>query len=263
LPDIAQGSAGRTINKSNFIFKAVSTENSKGHPLTKYYSVIFRRYDLINHLFTFGLDRKWRRLAAHECLKSSPSAIIDLCCGTGDLTLEIYERSELKAKIFGYDFNKSMLQVARKKAAKKGFIDIQFIQGDVASMPFSNGEFDCATIAFGFRNLTYENPSQQKYLAEINRVIKTGGKLVILESAVPSYALIRFFYKIYLRCFLIPIGGLISGDWKAYSYLARSSANYFNVDELKEILFLQGFDIAQKRTFLLGAASLLSAIKNR
>lgn len=239
----------------------MNKEYIQGHPLTNYYSVIYRKYDLINRMFTFGLDRKWRKRAAIECLKSFPSDIIDLCCGTGDMAIEICRLTNEKIRISGYDFSESMLKVAREKASKIGYSQINFIQGDVANMPYSDREFDCAAIAFGFRNLTYENPAAHENLKEISRIIKTGGKLVILESAVPTNKLILFFYTIYLRCFLIPLGGLISGDWKAYNYLARSSANFYTPNEIKEILNHHGFKIQFRTTFLLGAASLIAAIK--
>jgi demethylmenaquinone methyltransferase/2-methoxy-6-polyprenyl-1,4-benzoquinol methylase len=130
-------------------------------------------------------------------------------------------------------------------------------------MPFTDCEFDSITIAFGFRNLTYENPNQQKNLKEILRIIKREGKLVILESAVPSNKFILFFYNLYLHCIIIPLGGLISGDWKAYNYLARSSANYYSVAEIKEILGRYGLEANSIKTFFFSAASLISAIKSR
>lgn len=239
----------------------MSQNKIQGHPLANYYSVIYRKYDLVNHLFTFGMDRKWRKMAAIECLKSTPEKIIDLCCGTGDMTLEILKRAGMKAKVSGYDFNDSMLQVARQKTKNKGYEGVEFIQGDVAQMPFGEGEFDSITIAFGFRNLTFENPHQQKYIVEMTRILKKGGKLVIVESAVPSNKFILFFYNFYLHCILIPLGGLISGDWKAYGYLARSSANYYNSNEIEELLVQFGFEVNSIRTFFFGAANLISAIK--
>jgi demethylmenaquinone methyltransferase/2-methoxy-6-polyprenyl-1,4-benzoquinol methylase len=99
----------------------MNKKNNQGHPLAFYYSIIYRKYDLINHLFTFGMDRKWRKMAAIECLKSNPERIIDLCCGTGDMTLELMKQAGNNANVRGYDFNDSMLQVAKQKAKKRGY----------------------------------------------------------------------------------------------------------------------------------------------
>jgi demethylmenaquinone methyltransferase/2-methoxy-6-polyprenyl-1,4-benzoquinol methylase len=234
-----------------------------GHPLNNFYSKIYRRYDRINRIFTFGLDKKWRKISVRECFKSSPKNIIDLCCGTGDMTVEIAKQSESNTVIYGYDFNDKMLMVADEKLRKLGYKEIKLLQGDVAAMPFQNGEFECATIAFGFRNLTFENPTSDRNVLEISRIIKMKGRLVILESSVPSNKFIRFFYVFYLKLFLMPIGGLISGDWKAYKYLAYSSANYYTFEQIKNILLTTGFEVECKCSFFYGAASMISAIKTR
>ncbi len=231
------------------------------HPLTHYYSAIYRRYDLINKLFTWGMDRRWRRITAAECMKSKPARIIDLCCGTGDMTIELLKQAGSNVEVVGYDFNDLMLQIARNKANRKGYSRVDFIRGNVGNLPFHDGEFDSVTIAFGFRNLTYENPDQDKNLSEISRILKKGGKLLIVESAVPSNKIALFFYIAYLRCFLIPLGGLISGSLNAYRYLAQSSVNYYSHNEIKEMLYRYGFERVSYRKFFLGASNLISAVK--
>lgn len=232
----------------------------KNFPLQRYYSRIYRRYDLVNRLFTWGMDVKWRRIAARTCLRDGPERIIDLCCGTGDLALELKKQAGNDLRVTGYDFSEEMLDQARKKAAAR-FSNLDFIQGDASDMPFRKEEFDALTIGFGFRNLTYRNENAPKHLAEISRIMKKRGRLYILESAVPSGKLIRFFYNLYLRMILIPLGGLVSGQWKAYRYLALSSANYYKVEELERLLADYGFRMVSTRTFFMGAANLLVAEK--
>jgi demethylmenaquinone methyltransferase/2-methoxy-6-polyprenyl-1,4-benzoquinol methylase len=124
-------------------------------------------------------------------------------------------------------------------------------------MPFADNRFDCITIGFGFRNLIYDNPLSSVHISEMNRVLKKGGKLFILESGIPENRLIRFFYNCYLYMVLIPIGYILSGDHKAYRYLAQSSANFFTANEVLRLLSENGFASVSRKLFFIGAASLI------
>jgi demethylmenaquinone methyltransferase/2-methoxy-6-polyprenyl-1,4-benzoquinol methylase len=230
------------------------------HPLQTYYSRIYNSYDLVNRLFTFGLDKKWRGETVKECLAARPSKILDLCCGTGDIALLLCENDHSETLITGYDLNPEMLEMGRKKASDRN-LPVEFIRGDAASMPFTNETFDCITIGFGFRNLTWENQARDKHIHEINRVLKPGGKVFILESARPQNKVIGFFYSLYLKSVLVPLGGILSGNWNAYRYLAGSSAGFYRFSELKEILKQFGFNLALRKKFLFGSVNLLIATK--
>jgi demethylmenaquinone methyltransferase/2-methoxy-6-polyprenyl-1,4-benzoquinol methylase len=233
----------------------------KGYPLNEFYSRIYKRYDLINRLFTLGNDQKWRKIASDICLKNHPKKVLDLCCGTGDLAISLYKKSHGTIEVIGCDFNLNMLGKAEYKAKKLKLKKIKFIQGDAAELPFSDGHFNAVTIGFGIRNLTFENPKSSVYLMEINRVLKKEGRLIILESSVPENKFVKFFYEIYLNYILIPMGGLISGTWDAYRYLAHSSSNYFNFGLLKEILEKEEFTLLNHRKFLFGATNIVVFIK--
>jgi demethylmenaquinone methyltransferase/2-methoxy-6-polyprenyl-1,4-benzoquinol methylase len=237
----------------------MNQQQNNSHPLDQYYSKIYRNYDLVNRLFTLGNDKKWRNQTAIECLKNNPIDIIDLCCGTGDICIVLSGKANSKIRITGFDLNQQMLEMARTKS--KNILNIKFTQGDVADMPFNDESFDAMTIGFGFRNLTFENNKTEIHLKEMNRILRKGARLHILESSVPSNKLIRSFYKFYLSVILIPLGALISGNWKAYSYLARSSANFFNVQEVNEILMKYGFEVLKVKTFFFGASNLITAVK--
>ena len=230
------------------------------HPLQNYYSRIYRTYDLVNALFTFGMDKKWRKITVSHCLSSNPSKVLDLCCGTGDMAIAVAVNSRKGTRVTGYDLNPEMLEAAVKKALHKQ-VDVTFIRGDVADLPFSSNEFDGITIGFGFRNLTWQNPGRSRHISEISRVLRTGGKLLILESARPENPVIRFFYSLYLKAVLVPIGGLISGDWNAYRYLAGSSAGFYEFGELKTMLAEHGLELRIHSKFLFGSVNLLEAIK--
>ena len=230
--------------------------------MNEYYSRIYRRYDLVNRLFTLGNDMKWRKITARRCLEFQPESVIDLCCGTGDITLLLRKWAPQNVTITGFDFNEKMLSRANEKTEKKQLQGIRFIQGDVASMPFEDGTFDCMTIGFGFRNLTFENAHMGLHMKEVSKIIKKGGYVLVLESSVPRYTFIRFFYNIYLKFFMVPLGAIITGDTKMFKYLARSSANFYTVPELTKIWNEYGFSLESVRTFFLGSANLIILRKN-
>lgn len=232
------------------------TEKKK-YNLNKFYSKIYRRYDLINMLFTLGLDKMWRRYTIEKCLEETPETVLDLCCGTGDLAISLAKSAKANISITGYDMNTSMLKQANHKTERAKLSKIEFVQGDAAQMPFETNSFDRITIGFGFRNLTFENPNKDKHISEMYRVLKPGGSLLILESGVPENRIIRLFYKIYLYLILVPLGGIISGDFKAYWYLAHSSLKFFSLSEIDTMLIEQGFSKSTNKSFLFGSANLI------
>ena len=238
----------------------ISTEIKQNYPLKEYYKEIYQRYDLVNRVFTFGQDRKWRSFAVEACLENKPKRILDLCTGTGDLILEIGEKASNSPHLVGYDFSSEMLSLAVEKAKSNENLP-DFIEGNVAEMPFENNYFDTAGISFGIRNLVYENSDAKKHLSEIHRVIRPGGNFVILESSKPGNMLWRIVNGIYLRLILPYLGGAISGNLKAYRYLGKSSRNYYTQQEMSDILQAAGFRVVKKRALFLGSVMLLVAEK--
>lgn len=237
----------------------------KDYPLKDYYSHIYPSYDRVNRIFTFGRDVGWRRKAAAACLQSAPRRILDVCTGTGDWILEIARQAEGEVSLTGYDYNSDMLKEARRKlddlSGREKLHEVQFVEGDVRSMPFNEGHFDAAGITFGIRNLLYENSYADQHLAEISRVIRTGGHLVILESSKPANRVWRLINILYLQCILPYLGGAISGNLKAYRYLARSSKNYYTIKEMGSILEDAGFRIRSSQPLFLGSVMLVIAEK--
>jgi demethylmenaquinone methyltransferase/2-methoxy-6-polyprenyl-1,4-benzoquinol methylase len=236
-------------------------EKQKGYNLDKFYSKIYKRYDLINKLFTFGLDRKWRRVTIEECLKGNPENVLDVCCGTGDLTTSVAIKSNQKVSVTGFDMNEAMLSAAQDKTKQKCLKNITYIRGNAAEMPFTENSFDRITIGFGFRNLTFENPDKDKHISELFRVLKPGGKILILESGVPENFFMKILYTLHLYGLLIPVGGIISHDFKAYRYLAHSSSKFYTLPELEVLLSDAGFTIFSFRRFMFGASNLIIATK--
>lgn len=231
------------------------------YPLKEFYKSIYKRYDLVNKIFTFGLDKRWRIHASKVLLNDNPQKILDLCCGTGVFTNEIAHQANPDCKITGYDFSAQMLKVANKLKQEKGHDNIEFIEGDAANMPFEKESFDAIGIAFGFRNLTYNSIKENQHITEIFRVLKTGGRLYILESGSPGNVVIRFFYTMFLFIFLVPIGGILTGDFKAYYYLAVSSRHYYSRRQMSLLLKCFGFNFVSVKKFLFGATNLYVASK--
>ncbi len=221
-----------------------------------------KRYDLINHLITFGLDKKWRQKAARECLGNGPRRILDLGCGTGDLAIDIVRRAKNYVMVYGLDFSPEMLDIARLKADTAfGKDRIAFTQSEAASLPFAKEYFDTVGISFAFRNLVYKNPIVNLHLAEIFRVLVPGGRLVVVESSQPESKFIRWWFHLYLRSYVYWIGGVLSGNKSAYRYLTESARQFYNPDEVRKLLLTYGFREVGYRSLFLGAAGIYVAIK--
>ena len=220
------------------------------------------RYDLINHLITMGLDWHWRREAAKECLAALPGRMLDLCCGTGDLVIRVAGMAKGNTELIGLDFSRPMLVIAAGKAtgigAGKG---ISFIHDDATKMSFSDNYFNCVGISFAFRNLTYKNPLASQYLSEVFRVLKQGGRFVIVESSQPRDKLIRKISHFYIGLVVPWLGYLLSGDRVAYKYLAESTTNYYTPEEVRDMLLETGFTEVRYRPLFFGAAGIHVAIK--
>jgi demethylmenaquinone methyltransferase/2-methoxy-6-polyprenyl-1,4-benzoquinol methylase len=215
------------------------------------------RYDLVNRIITLGLDKRWRRLAAAACYGDKPRFILDLGCGTGDLTINIARLAGDNVAITGLDYSLPMLELAQQKANKASIAQrVKFIHGEATQLPFPDGHFDCVGISFAFRNLTYKNPLGPAHLAEVKRVLKSGGRYVIVESSQPSNRVIRTLFHFYLHVFVSPVGTLLSGNKSAYRYLAESTSRFYSPQEVKDMLLAAGFCDVIYRPLLLGAAGI-------
>ena len=208
------------------------------------FATIAARYDLLNHLLSGNIDKRWRRRVAktlHATLPSLPPSvlgkarILDVACGTGDLSFTLFESGE--ARIVGIDFCRPMLQIAASKASRLGF-EVPFIEGDALSLPFRDRSFEAATIAFGLRNLT----DVEAGFTELLRVLKPGGKVVVLEFSKPTTPVLRSLFRIYFTRVLPLFGGLISGSKSAYQYLPDSVSRFPDQIELASMMKRAGFE---------------------
>jgi demethylmenaquinone methyltransferase/2-methoxy-6-polyprenyl-1,4-benzoquinol methylase len=219
------------------------------------------RYDLINQLITWGMDKKWRQKAAKSCLAFRPQKVLDLCCGTGDLAINIANLADYPVEIHGMDYSQPMLEIARSKASVLLAKNINFVSGEASKIPFADEFFDCVGISFAFRNLTYKNPLAASHLAEIVRVLKKDGHCIIAESSQPANGFIRALYHFYMRQYVARIGGWLSGNKAAYRYLGDSSSNFYSPAELSQLLIKNGLQKADYQPLFFGAAGIYSAQK--
>ena len=174
-------------------------------------------YDAMNTVMTAGLHHTWRERAADRAELDPGDSALDVCCGTGDLAFALAERVRPGGTVVGTDFSEPMLEIARRKAAERGLPGIRFEWGDALDLPYEDGSFDAVTVGFGARNLADLDDG----LSELARVLRPGGRLVILEITQPRRPPLSTFYSLWFDR-LVPVLGTVAGDHDAYTYLPES-----------------------------------------
>jgi demethylmenaquinone methyltransferase/2-methoxy-6-polyprenyl-1,4-benzoquinol methylase len=239
-----------------------NTSQRQSIPLHGMFTAVPPHYDLVNRIVTLGMDRCWRQKAALTCLVSKPQRVLDLGCGTGDLTIKLAQMAKNGVEITGLDYSLPMLERARQKATLAGVANrLKFLHGEATQLPFPDGHLDCVGISFAFRNLTYKNSLCRPHLAEVIRVLRPGGRYVIVESSQPLNPVIRWFFHLYLRAFVRPVGIILSGNRAAYRYLAESAARFYSPGDVREMLLGAGFNEVSYRPLFFGAAGIHVAVK--
>jgi len=242
------------------------TEADASNKIREMFTRIAPRYDLLNHLLSLQLDRLWRTRTANrlQSILDQPDAtVLDLCCGTGDLAFALARDG--KARILGADFAHPMLVRAKEKtsalphpANRPATSPMPFFEADALRLPFASESFDLVTTAFGFRNLA----NYEAGLREIQRVLKPGGTIAILEFAEPPEGLLGDFYRWYFCKVLPRIGGLISGERSAYTYLPKSVARFFRPPELAALMTAVGYHSVDYRVWTLGTVALHTGLRS-
>jgi demethylmenaquinone methyltransferase / 2-methoxy-6-polyprenyl-1,4-benzoquinol methylase len=195
------------------------------------------RYDLLNEVMTAGLHHRWRERAAERTELAPGDSALDVCCGTGDLALELTDRVTPGGHVVGCDFSEPMLDLAREKAASKGASGVRFEWADALQLPYDAGRFDAVTVGFGVRNLA----DLDRGLGEMRRVLKPGGRAVILEITQPTHPPLSFFYSLWFDR-VVPLLGSFSSDPEAYSYLPESVRSFPDPRGLAEKMDRVGFE---------------------
>lgn len=228
----------------------------KKQQVARMFDSISGNYDFLNHFLSLGIDIRWRKKAINLLADGSPKIILDVATGTGDFAVETLKLNP--EQVIGVDISEGMLEVGRKKMKTRGYehkIDLRL--GDSENLPFEENKFDAVIVAFGVRN--FEN--LERGLSEMHRVLKPGGRMVVLEFSKPRAFPFKQLYNFYFNFILPKIGRLISRDPAAYTYLPESVQAFPDGDDFTSILKRLGFNQTSCKPLTFGISSLYTGIK--
>jgi demethylmenaquinone methyltransferase/2-methoxy-6-polyprenyl-1,4-benzoquinol methylase len=234
-----------------------SKDRTKKEEVAEMFNNISGRYDFLNHFLSLGIDKLWRKKAVRELTQIQPKRILDIATGTGDFALELLKLKP--EQIIGLDISSGMLDVGREKMKKRKVNHvIEMVLGDSENIPYEEGHFDAITVAFGVRN--FEN--LEKGLSEMFRVLRPGGKAVILEFSKPKRFPVKQVFGFYSKYIIPFLGKRISKDEKAYAYLPESVAAFPEGNDFLEILTKTGYQQVKAMTVSGGIATIYTGTKN-
>lgn len=221
---------------------------AKKENIKKLFDNIASDYDRLNHILSLNIDKGWRKRAVKETIDSNePMQVLDVACGTGDFTIEIARKAAPGSKITGIDLSEGMMKIGREKIASAA-VEATLEYGDCEALTYADNSFDRITVGFGVRNFEH----LELGLREMQRVLKKGGKLVILELSIPSNSFIRWCYKLYFLKILPAIGGWVSGNRGAYNYLPASVLHFPAPDKFQAMMREAGFSTVEHKAFTFG-----------
>lgn len=203
------------------------------------FASIAEKYDFLNTLFSFGIDKRWRKQAIEKLGLRSGGRYLDFCAGTLPLTVNMFKNIRMPIKVVAYDFCREMIIKGRLKCSKHlKDNELEIIVGDGEQISFKNSTYDGSIVCFGVRNLV----NREKGLKETLRILKPGAKLVVLEFSNEITSFVKPFYHLYLEKIMPLVGGIVSGNQEAYRYLASSVKSFSKPEELKNQLLKIGFE---------------------
>ncbi|PNX51573.1 MAG: hypothetical protein BV458_11335 [Thermoplasmata archaeon M9B2D] len=229
---------------------------SKG--LLKIFSEVASKYELVNHILTFGMDIPWRKKASQIAAADGGTMWLEVCSGTGEMAVNLQKYSSQRTRIVLSDFSFSMVSRAKRKSELRG---TSISLAESRRLPFLDNTFDLIVISFATRNITSNRVRLMKFFKEFNRVLKPGGRFINLETSQPISTPIRIAYHLYTKRIVRTIGRLVSGSRTGYAYLAHSVANFFDAKELSMILHEVGFSKVGYKTMSFGIVAIHKAVK--
>jgi len=242
---------------THFGYKEVETDAKAGMVAEVFHSVA-SRYDLMNDLMSAGIHRVWKRFTIELSGVRKGNAVLDIAGGTGDLAARFADIVGPTGRVVLADINDSMLKVGRDKLMDQGRLgNLEFVQADAQSLPFPDDSFDCVTIAFGLRNVTDKGAALRSML----RVLKPGGRLLVLEFSKPANPLLSKVYDTYSFRVLPLMGRLVANDADSYQYLAESIRMHPDQETLKEMMEDAGFSRCEYHNMTGGVVALHKGIK--
>lgn len=237
--------------------KPYNEQGSKKEQVANMFNNIAHKYDFLNRSLSMGIDIIWRKKAIAQLKEIQPKIILDVATGTGDVALEAMSLNP--DRIIGLDISTGMLELGREKIAKRNLsAKIDMVEGDSENLPFEDNKFDAVTVAFGVRN--FEN--LLKGLKEINRVLRPGGKLVVLEFSQPKNFPIKQLYWFYFNNILPLFGKMLSKDDSAYTYLPESVKAFPDGQNFLDVMNQAGFKDSKAKTLTFGISSIYTGLKS-
>jgi demethylmenaquinone methyltransferase/2-methoxy-6-polyprenyl-1,4-benzoquinol methylase len=226
---------------THFGFTQVNTDE-KVKLVRGVFDSVAAQYDIMNDLMSFGIHRIWKRIAIELANVHQGDRVLDLAGGTGDLTLRFEKKVGEQGEVILADINAEMLRIGRDRLIDKGLVDsIRYAQVNAEYLPFVDNSFDCVSIAFGLRNVT----DKEQALRSILRVLKPGGRLIVLEFSHPTNPLTKKVYDFYSFNLLPKIGAIVAKDEDSYRYLAESIRMHPKQEDLKKMMQVAGFERCQ------------------
>lgn len=230
---------------------------AKKEGIRKLFDNIAPDYDKLNHILSLNIDKGWRKKAVKVIVDTKePLQVLDVACGTGDFTIEIAQKAAPGSRVSGIDLSEGMMKIGREKIKAAG-VQADMVQGDCEDLPYGDCTFDRISVGFGVRNFEHLDIG----LKQMHRVLKKGGKLVILELSVPKNSILRWFYKLYFLKILPAIGGWISGDRGAYEYLPASVLRFPAPDKFISMMYEAGFEKVLHRPLTFGICRMYTGLK--
>ena len=228
-------------------------------PIQSMFAEVPATYELVNHVLTLGFDIVWRKGAARVAARAGGAKWVDMCTGTGEMAVYLSRLASEGTEIYAVDFCESMMEKARRKPQAGR---IRFVAADIKALPFEDESFDLITMSFATRNINVSQEMLIRSFAEYYRILKPGGRFVNLETSRPPWWPIRKGLDLYVKLFVAPIGGRISGSRRAYAYLARTIPRFYTAEALADIMQQAGFEEVTFQRLLFGAAAIHQAVKS-
>lgn len=237
--------------------KPYSPEGAKGRQVEQMFDSIAHSYDFLNHVLSLGIDRSWRRTAIDSLRPFAPKRLLDVATGTGDFALLAMRRLNLDG-ILGVDLSEGMLRVGREKVKQQGLSDrITLRKADCMQLDIPDNSFDAVTVAYGVRNFE----DLDRGLQEMRRVLRPGGRLVIIELTTPVRFPMKQLFRFYSRILMPIVGKTVSHDARAYTYLPATMEAFPQGEVMQEILRKAGYADVRFRRFTFGLSTLYTAAK--
>ncbi len=240
-PESDQPNASSKEDTTHFGYQQIPVDE-KNHRVAEVFHSVASKYDLMNDLMSLGIHRLWKKITIDLSGVRPNQTVLDIAGGTGDLTKQFIRKVGPHGQVILADINASMLEHGRTRLTDAGVVNnITYVQANAEMLPFSDNYFDCVSIAFGLRNVTHKD----KALASMQRVLKPGGRLLVLEFSKPTLAPLKSIYDAYSFSLLPQLGKWIANDEESYRYLAESIRMHPDQETLKQMILNAGFDQCQ------------------